>query len=105
MPLINHSENRKIAITFRWQPKALPVASERTTMEETVPNRNILVSKFRFSVSIFEFLVYFFLKFRLAVFLSLSFHEFLLNQLLPETRVILFATSVLKKIKAPHIVL
>ncbi len=44
MPYINHSENKKIAITFRWQPKALQVASERTTMEEAVPNRNILVS-------------------------------------------------------------
>ncbi len=46
-PKINHPKNRKIAITFRRQPNALQVASERTTMEEEVPNRNILVSKFR----------------------------------------------------------
>ncbi len=32
---------------FRRQPNALQVASEWTTMEEVVPNRNILVSKFR----------------------------------------------------------
>ncbi len=32
---------------FRWQPKALQVASEQTTIKEAVPNRNILVSKFR----------------------------------------------------------
>ncbi len=44
---VNHSKNRKLAITFRWQPKDLQVASERTTMEEAVPNWNILVSKFR----------------------------------------------------------
>ncbi len=35
------------AITFRRQLNALQVASERTTMEEAVPNRNILVSKSR----------------------------------------------------------
>ncbi len=35
------------AITFRRKPNALQVASERTTMEEVVPNPNILVSKFR----------------------------------------------------------
>ncbi len=46
-PKINHHKNRKIAITFRRQPNALQVASERTTMKEAVPNRNILVSKFR----------------------------------------------------------
>ncbi len=50
MPQINHSENRKIVITFCWQPNALQVASERTTMEEAVPNRNILVSKFHDSI-------------------------------------------------------
>ncbi len=58
MSWINHIENRKIAITFRWQPKALQVASERTRMEEAVPNRNILVSKFRlgkvWNLKIFE---------------------------------------------------
>ncbi len=37
-------------ITFRRQPNALQVASERTTMEEAVPNPNILVSKFRVSL-------------------------------------------------------
>ncbi len=36
-----------ITYRYRWQSKALQVASERTTMEDAVPNRNILVSKFR----------------------------------------------------------
>ncbi len=34
---------------FRWQPKALQVASGRTTMADVVPNQKILVSKFRIS--------------------------------------------------------
>ncbi len=37
----------KIAITFHRQPNAFQVVREQTTMEEAVPNRNILVSKFR----------------------------------------------------------
>ncbi len=36
---------------FVWQLKSLQVANERTTMEDAVPNRNILVSKFRVQVS------------------------------------------------------
>ncbi len=36
-PKINHSKN-----TFRRQPNALQVESERTTMEKAVPNQNIL---------------------------------------------------------------
>ncbi len=33
---------------FCREPKALQVVSERTTMEDEAPNRNILVPKFRY---------------------------------------------------------